>query len=122
MGDLSAGVSAHRGGRGQDERLTSSLFPLRRAGREGRPAGAGNRFGRLARRSAGEPALKANGRGPVESALMLGRRSRSLVAMKLRGGIPRVSPAFAPALVFNGGSDMPHAHLEREGVIVVHPA
>jgi hypothetical protein len=53
--------------------------------------------------------------------LMFGGRFRSLVAVKLRGGIPRVSPAFAPALVFNGGSDMPHAHLEREGVILVHP-
>jgi putative transposase len=33
-----------------------------------------------------------------------------------------VSLALAPALVFYGGSDVPHAYLEREGVIVVHAA
>ena len=53
---------------------------------------------------------------------MPGGRFHSLVAVKLRSGIPRVSSAFALALVFNGGSDMPHAHLEREGVILVHAA
>src|SRR5215813_4753439 len=36
--------------------------------------------------------------------------------------VPRVSLALAPALVFYGGSDVPHAYLEREGVIVVHAA
>jgi hypothetical protein len=86
------------------------------------PAGYLGDLPRVARRSAGESALKAKGRGPVSGALMLGGRFRSLVAVKLRGGIPRVSPAFAPALVFNGDSDMPHTHLEREGVILVHPA
>jgi hypothetical protein len=39
-----------------------------------------------------------------------------------RGGVPGVSPAFAPALVFDGESDMPHADFEREGVILVHSA
>jgi hypothetical protein len=39
-----------------------------------------------------------------------------------RGGVSGVGPAFAPALVFDGGSDMPHAHFERERVILVHSA
>jgi uncharacterized protein len=39
-----------------------------------------------------------------------------------RGGVPGVGPAFGPALVFDGGSDMPHAHFECEGVILVHSA
>src|SRR2546430_6684958 len=55
------------------------------------------------------------------------RRLADVLAMlrlihESRGGVPGVSPAFAPALVFDGGSDMPHAHFECEWVIIVHSA